>query len=172
MTETALKKERFSILFFYGLCTVLGLIACIPTMSAQNIGVTGILVIVLLAYLKRSFTEEDSLEHHHLSYIIRTIWIYTLFASIGMLGAGWRVWSEGNNAAIDTLTSMIEQGSPPTEADIDATVNTYLVDNHNLIMQSMIMWMLPSLLYFAWRIVRGLERGWKNYRVQNIYAWF
>lgn len=172
MTDTALKKERLSILFFYGLCAALALISCIPHMSAQNVGLTGILVVLILSYIKRCFSEADSLEHHHLSYIIRTIWIYSLFAAIGILGAGWVIWSDGNNAAIDALTSMVEQGGMPNEADMHATVNAYLADNENLIMKSMILWMMPSLLYFILRIARGIGRGWNNYRVQNIYSWF
>ena len=172
MTDSTLKKERMSIIFFYTLCALLAAIACVPLMGAQNIGLTGILFALILTYIKRSFSEVDSLEHHHLTYIIRTIWIYSLFAAVGILGAGWMIYNDGNNAAIEALTSMIEQGSAPTEGDIETTVNTYLADNQNLILQSMVMWMLPSLLYFIWRIGRGLERGWKNYRVSNIYAWF
>lgn len=171
MTEPQDQKKRLIVLGFYWMCLLAALFSFIPLMVTMNIGFTAIFLILIAAYVRRSYTEEDSFEHHHLTFIIRSLWIYSLFASIGLIGGGWMVWENGDREAIDTLVNAVMGGAIPTEADFDQTARAYMIDNQALMHKALVMWMFPSTLYLVWRLGRGILRAFRNYRVQNIYAW-
>ena len=165
-------KTRFTILSVYGLCGLAALLSGFPSYAAQNAGMTLILVLLILVYILRMRAKLDSLEYHHFSFIIRTIWIYSLFAGIGVLFASWAVYQNGDASAIDALITQLETGIPPTQQDIEASGRAYMETNMSLILKSLMLWMSPALLYLMWRVIRGGMRAYKNYRVYNIYSWF
>jgi uncharacterized membrane protein len=165
-------KTRFIILAMYGLCGCAALLAGLPSYAAQNASITMMLVLLILAYIVRMNAKLDSLKYHHFTFIIRTIWIYSLFAGIGILCASWIIYRNGDASAIDALIGQIESGIPPSQQDIEVAGQSYMDTNMDLILRSMMLWMFPALLYMIWRVTRGSMRAYKNYRVQNIYSWF
>ncbi len=164
-------KTRIKILSIYALTGGAALCGGIPTYMAQNLCLSLILVTLILTYILRGMSKDDSLEHHHFTFIIRSIWIYSFFASIGMIGASWMVYDKADSSAIDTLLDQVNSGAIPSMADLEAAEQRYLDTNMPLILESVILWMFPGLLYLLWRVARGSVRAFKNYRILNIYSW-
>lgn len=165
-------KPRFTILSLYGLCGCAALLGGLPSYAAQNAGLILIPILLILVYILRMRARLDSLEYHHFTFIIRTLWIYSLLAGIGAIGASWVVYRDGDSSAIDALIGQIQSGIPPAQQDLEATGHSYIDANMNLILRSMMLWMSPAFLYMIWRVTRGSMRAYKNYRVHNIYSWF
>lgn len=162
------RHKLISLYSSFGLCV---LTSCIPNMDAQNIAMLGTLLLLIGAYVLRSKSAEDSLEAHHATFVIRSIWIWSFVFLLGMMGAGWMVFQNGDNSAFDTLMSSIENGGVPTDADMEQTMQNYFNTNFPLILKTTLLWMAPAQIYAAWRIARGLSRGLKGYRIQNLRSW-
>ena len=152
----------------FGLCVIT---TSIPNMSVQNYAMLLTLVVLIAGYLLRKKSSEDSLESHHATFVIRTIWIWSAVLVFGMMGAGWMVYEHGDASAITTMANSIMEGATPTEDDMNQAAETYFDTNYDLIFKSMLQWLAPAQLYAVWRIARGLSRALKGYRVQNLRSW-
>ncbi|HNQ92629.1 MAG TPA: hypothetical protein PKI93_06830 [Alphaproteobacteria bacterium] len=145
---------------------------CMPHMTMQTVSAVVVFVALILAYFIRSREEEDHLVWHHATFVIRTIWIWSLFIVIGMVGAGFTVQMTADMSAIDALTARIMEGMVPSEYDIEASTQAYLNTNYNLILTTTIAWLAPAQVYALWRVYKGLSRAKDGYRVQNLRGWF
>lgn len=167
-----MNAERVKILGSYGLTALAGLLTCVPSYMAQNVGMAVILLSLIAAYIFRAGTADDSFIRHHMTFIIRTIWVYSGLAVIGMIGASYQIMQQGDSSAINNLMDMATNGSIPTEDDMRAATQTYLDSNSGIIFKSIILWSLPALIYLGWRLARGSARAYRNYRVANLQSWF
>lgn len=164
-------KPRLKILSMYALTGVAALLGGVPHYTAQNLSLSLALIGLIIVYAIRHYSKEDSLEHHHYTFIIRSIWIYSLIGAIGMIGASWTVFQKADASAIDTLLDQVNNGMIPDEAMLEAAGQDYFASNKSLILESVILWMFPALIYLMWRVARGSVRAYKNYRIVNIYSW-
>ncbi len=164
--------DKYKILVPY-LILLLGVVtACVPDMTVQGYSMLLGLVSLILGYIFRSRAVEDDLVWHHATFMIRTIWIWSLFLSIGIVGAGYIVSIQGDMSAIQSLMDSANSGSIPSEAEIDAAGSTFFDTNFNLILKTTLMWLAPAQVYAVWRIYKGLSRAMNGYRVQNLRSWF
>ena len=163
---------RQKILGLYAILSFAVLMGCAPNMNAQNAGAVAAFLALIFAYIMESKHDKDSLETHHAIFIIRTIWIWSTFLLIGLCGAGFIISREGDMSAIDTLMAHINEGAVPDEGDMQATIDSYLQTNYDLIFKTTIVWIAPAQIYAAYRTIRGAMRAYKGYRVQNLRAWF
>lgn len=143
----------------------------VPHMMAQNVAAVGSLLILISAYIMESKHDKGSLEAHHSTYIIRTIWIWSAFLIISLIGAGIDVSGKADMSAIDALTANIMDGMIPTEAQMRATIQQCLDTNMGLILRTVVLWSAPAQLYGTWRCVRGMMRASKSYRIANAKSW-
>ncbi len=147
------------------------LAGCIPHMMAQNIGAFGSLLVLISAYIMESKHHKESLEAHHCIYIIRTIWIWSAFLIISLIGAGIDVSDKADMSAIDDLTANILNGMIPTEMQMQAAVNKCLDTNLELILRTTVIWVAPAQLYGTWRCIRGFARARHGFRLANPRSW-
>ncbi|OIN85203.1 MAG: hypothetical protein AUJ12_10075 [Alphaproteobacteria bacterium CG1_02_46_17] len=155
------------LIFFGGVVT-----AYIPNMTVQGYSMLFGLVSLILAYIFRARADEDDLVWHHSTFMIRTIWIWSLFLSLGMIGAGYIVGTQADMSALQNIMDMATSGSIPDEAEMDAAGRAYFDTNFNLILKTTLMWLAPAQVYAVWRIYKGLSRAMNGYRVQNLRNWF
>jgi uncharacterized membrane protein len=163
-------RIRILVLYFmFALAVVLGMF---PDMTLQNISFLTYSVVLVFAYIFRRGRKEDDFESHHCTYLIRSIWIFSFLAVIAIVGAGYMVGQQADASALDGLLGRIESaGQMPSEADLDAAFKVYYTVNQDLIFQLYRLWMCPALAYGAWRIVRGVSRAAKGYRVAHPKSW-
>ncbi|PZP56982.1 MAG: hypothetical protein DI586_01825 [Micavibrio aeruginosavorus] len=138
----------------------------------QNIGYTLILVQLIFAYIARArFPRNESFEENHMTYIIRSIWIYSSIAAIAMTIMAIILVQRGNMDSIYQLGDVYLNGGEPSEDQMRAAFDNYIADNKNLILEQYLIWLFPVQLYLVWRIFHGGGRAFKSYRVANPKRW-
>ena len=165
-------RERNIILFFYVL-TLLGALACaIPSMMAQNIGLVGLSVLLVVLYLVRGAGNTDSLTDNHTSFLITSLWVFGLLSVIGTAAAGILVTNDADPSALLPMMGMMRGETPVDEAALMAALETYLHDNHDIMLKSLRVCLFPAELYLIYRATRGLVRAVKLYRIARPRLWF
>lgn len=168
-----MEKNRNTILAFYAILSVIVILGSLPGFRFLNMGMTLSLVLLIVAYIARSrFPRDESFEENHTTFIIRTLWIYTSFAALCMIGASMEIARLGNLQAIQSVVDSAMSGATPNEATMQASVDQYLADNDALMRTQFAIWLCPAQLYLIWRILKGGGRAFKNYRIANPKNWF
>lgn len=162
---------RHKILSLYAVYSFAILMGCLPNMDAQNISAITTILLLIAAYVFESKHTPDSLETHHAIFVIRTIWIWSTFLLLGIIGAGFIVATKGDMSTIDQFMDGINNGVVPTEDDINALTQSYFESNATLIIKTALVCLGPAQIYASWRIIRGAMRAFKGYRIQNFRSW-
>lgn len=172
MNEQNAKNDQRKNAALY-LSLLIGVVAgCLPYGTAQGVSAILVIVALVLAYVLRDKQSPDSLVSHHATFVIRTIWIWSLFLMVGVVGAALVISSQADMSAIDALMNRINAGNIPTEDDIRMASDTYMADNFDLMLRTAIIWLAPAQVYALWRVVKGFTRAWSGYRLQNVKGWF
>lgn len=168
-----MEKNRNIILFFYTTLALIAIFVSAPDFTLQNIGFTLSMIALVAAYIARSrFPKNESFEENHTTYLIRTLWIYTSLAAIGITGLGIIVVMNGNMESFNSMAdNIVNSGIQPTEEQMEAVIQQYISDNLSLIRQQYLIWLLPAQLYLVWRTLQGGYRAHKNYRISNPKKW-
>lgn len=152
---------------------LIGIVAgCIPSTPMQGLSVVVDLIALVSAYLFRSKAQEDDLIWHHSTFVIRTIWIWSLFLVIGVIGSSLFIQMNADMSAITDLINSVNSGTIPTESDVDLTMQKFMETNHDMMLRTTIIWLAPAQVYAVWRVYKGLSRAWVGYRVANLRSWF
>lgn len=168
-----MEKNRNSVLAFYAALSAVVIFCSLPNFQLQNIGYTLVTVALLLAYIARAYwPKNESFEENHMTFVIRTIWVYSLFVFFGILGAGMMIGQNGNTDALNPMLDAMASGVQPAEADLESWMRQYYIDNESLILNQSRIWLCPAQIYLVWRILRGGERAFKGYRLARPKSWF
>ena len=172
MTEQ-MEKNRNTILVFYAVLSLVVILTSLTDFKMQNIGYSLVTIELIVAYIARArWPKNESFEQNHSTFIIKTIWIYTVLFTIGAVAASYQIWDQGNRDAIQATIDDLMAGGQPSEDSFNASMNQYLVDNRALVMKFTRLWLCPAQLYLVWRILQGGERAFKGYRIANPKRWF
>lgn len=155
----------------------------VPLWSAAIVSATLIAGVLIMAYVVRTDTEHGSLSENHMTFIIRTIWIGSLFALITTAAASLYFFKTLDNAPLqpcaDAILSLASGMTEPAamERIIDNFMAmpcwaNYWQKNIMIFITGGVIAAGPILIYFAIRYIRGLTRAMKGYRVANPKAWF
>lgn len=164
-------KVRLRILSLYALFVLVLVFGFFPYALLQNVSIWLCLLLIVLAYVFRARAQDDDLEHHHAQYIIRSVWVFSLIALVGMFGAGFAIGREADSSALDDLLSLVQTGGMVSEKDVESAFQRYFETNEALIFRRFLLFMAPAQLYAAWRLVRGLPRAMRGYRVSHPKSW-
>ncbi len=156
----------------YGLLLVGVIVGCIPATSMQSISFLIDLIALLAAYGIRSKAKEDDLVWHHSTFVIRTIWIWSLFLLIGTIGSALMIQMKADMTAVDDLINSVNGGNIPTETDVNLMMQKFMDTNFDMMFRTTIVWLAPAQVYAVWRVYKGLSRAWLGYRVANLRSWF
>lgn len=163
------KQKNFTLYLTLLVGVVLG---CMPQMDMQTYSALIVFVSLTLAYFIRGRETGDTLVFHHATFVIRTIWIWSLFMILAMIGAGVTIQTSADMSVIDDLLARISSGMLPDESALDSTIQSFLEMNYNLILTTTIAWLAPAQVYALWRVYKGLSRAKDGYRVQSLRSWF
>lgn len=149
-----------------------------PFMVAALISAALLIGVLFMAYVLRTDSEQGSLTENHATFIIRTIWIGSLFTLITLSIASIYLFKVLNNTplqpCIDQILSMADFAA--MESFITNFMGTkcwadYWQTNLVAFIIAFVITAAPVLLYFAVRYVRGVTRAARGYRVANPKAW-
>ncbi len=164
-------NQKNTINTLYGFLIASTVLGFVPNGWAFCASVTLWLVTLVAAYVYRNKDSEDGLLYNHMTYLIGTIWIGTSFILIGTLLAGFWVFNNGDNSALDAAMGDINQGVVPDEAALTAITAQYIGDNKSLLLTASLVAIGPAILYFVYRVANGLGRAAKGYRLANPKSW-
>lgn len=171
-------KEQQQILQTYAAFMASIILSLLPFMSAALLSLGLAIVVLVMAYIYRGKAEDKSLLENHMIFIIRTIWVGAFIALICMvIGAGYLFVNLNNMPLLDCQEAFLAMGDQIFHPDIFKTVFAPCQEAYfNLNLETLIIGggivVLPPLIYFSVRIVRGLARASKGYRIAEPGAWF
>jgi uncharacterized membrane protein len=157
-------SQKAKLLALYALMGLSALLCCFPSFALQNAGYGLIFAVLILAYILRALSPEESLERNHAKFIVRSIWIYSLIALIGTIAAGIMVGQKGDFSALDQILTNPENA--------ENLLRSYFETNRDLIESATRIWMFPAQLYLIWRMTHGISRAGKSYRISKPDSWF
>ena len=167
-----MEKNRNIIFAFYIALSLVVILCSLPSFSLQNIGYTLIMVELVIAYIARArFPRNESYEENHTTYVIRTIWIYTTVATLGMIIISVNVTMHGNAESLNAISDAMLSGATPDDVQMAQSFRHYASDNEQLLIEQSRLWLFPAQLYLVWRIMQGGGRAFKSYRIANPKKW-
>jgi uncharacterized membrane protein len=158
------KKQQKNILTVY-----IGLIICaifqfVPFFGAQLFSALFFIILFISAYTYRARANEDSLQKTHTGYIIKTIWIFSLFLFLGMILASILA----DSTSIHDTLDKAKNGVMMSEVELNAIMAGYMKTN----LWVFISCLGPSFMYFIYRLTKGI-RLVRNYQhITDTKNWF
>lgn len=104
-------NETNRILILYGILLASVIAISIITPTAQMIAAIGIYGTLFASYVLRKMHHIDDIVTNHMIYISRTIWIWTLFLFLGILGAMVMILLNGDWTEINNMSAQIMIGA-------------------------------------------------------------
>lgn len=153
----------------------------IPYATAALFSLIFLFGVLVGAYVVQGDAPKDSLKENHATYIIKTFWISSLFLLITFIFGAIYIYSGLDTSALDPCLEKIYEQGPTwvqnaTHADIYALVQPcvpgYLEANKMRIITGLAISVAPVLPYVLYRLIRGLSRAAKGYRLAKPRSWF
>ncbi|MFN3700033.1 MAG: hypothetical protein ACK4VI_00760 [Alphaproteobacteria bacterium] len=136
---------------------------------------------LIAAYVIRSKNDPNGLACNHTTYIIRTIWIGSFFSVVTVGLASLYMVQFLDYVAFAPCAEEIQMRGLNWAAEasfedamilVEPCFNSFINDNFNLLLVSGGIAIIPILLYFTVRLVRGISRAAKGYRIADPKIWF
>lgn len=175
--ETAAKKDREEcaakrIVNVYAALSASIVAQFIPQITVQLIGVCLFCLVWLATIIMRRLDKDpEGLTKNHMTYLLKTIWVGSLFLTIGTtLGAAY-IYNLGDNTVIYDFLNRMRTGSLIGVYDIEGVIKMYMINNSTLIITTAIVSLGPCIVYIIYRLVKGVSRAKKGHRMGNPKAW-
>lgn len=165
-------KKQKRVNHLYASFTAAIILLFIPLMSTQILGALLLLVALIWAYIMRGKDGIESLSGNHAAYIIRTIWIWGFFLSIGVIIAVPWFYSIADHSAVENFMSQAANGHLAATETVNDVMAEYMRTNLSPLIMVSAITIGPSVIYIIYRLARGLSRALKGYRVANTKNWF
>lgn len=154
------EKEQKQVNRIYAALAAMIIFSCLPLAVLQVVAILLLFYVMGSAYILRSKYGEDSLVHNHMTYLIRTFWISSLFFAIGFVAAGFYLSGKLDLAAIEEMSNTMLTGQ------------FVVTENMKLLAVVSLVSMGPSMIYFIYRVAKGLSRALRGHRMGNVKEWF
>lgn len=172
-------KEIKAINNVYALLCVSLVLGFLPLMEAAFLALLMFTVALIAAYVLRSKATENSLCENHMTYIIRTIWIASLFAVITIALASLYLLPNYDDAALTICVNQVvnSMGSGMTnpaalENHLQPCMDQFISDNKVVFITSTIIAAAPVVIYLGYRMAKGISRAAKGHRIGDVKNWF
>lgn len=167
-----IEKDIKTITSLYGLVCVLIISQFVPLHSVQIAGFILFPVSLIAIAVLRHRNDKDSLIHNHMTYLWRTLWIWSLLLSIALPLAGLWVYSGADHSPIQNLIEDIIKRTSYTQEELYGVLKEYMYLNKNLLILAGTTCIGPTILYIVYRLAKGMSRAFKGYRMAHPRAWF
>ena len=170
-----------TILRVYGAFAATLIFMLIPHVGMCIIAILLMLGTTIAAYAVRRKAEPGSLAADHMTFIIRTIWIgsglaaittamasYYMFMTAELLTLSNCIISTGENFATRPYS---EYDYFAFEKDMMRCIQDFTNDNSSVLFVSLLIAEGAPMLYFTYRLAKGLSRARKGHRLGNVKSW-
>jgi uncharacterized membrane protein len=168
-------KEYKHVMQVYGaLCAAL-VMSLIPQVLYATVALLLFTGVMTAAYIVRRQGEKDGLAENHMTFIIRTLWISSLLAAITTaLAAAYvlSVYDPGPvNECANQLLNMGLSDYAGMQRAVAPCLDEFLAVNQAPFMIGTALAAGPVMLYFIYRLLKGLARAAKGYRIAHVKNW-
>ena len=123
----------------------------------------------------RAKAAPDSLAANHMTYVIRTVWIFTGIAAVTIAAASAYVVTAYNIAplqpCVGRLMSAADAGQSVAAEAIEPCLVPFMKANSRVLLLGAVIGGGLPILYLVYRLARGVERAAKGYRIANAKSW-
>ena len=159
----SLTKKDKNIVTFYGLLIISTLMNFVPSIAIQTIGGILFFVTFIATYILRAKFDKDSMHYAHCAYIIKTVWIFSLMFTVGIILSV----ATADHSAIMSIVNQINAGAIPTETATIGSIKKFGLDNIILFL----IIFLPMIVYLLYRFGKGINIILKNKPTMNLEGW-
>lgn len=167
--------ENKTVLSIYGSLAAALVLSVVPNTILMIIGSILFIVTMSKAYKLRRNAEPDDLIGNHMTYLIRTVWIGSLFFLIAIAIASIYIINNMDYSAINVCINAILGSGGSIDMNMVALQNCqidFIAGNNTVLINGMVISAFPILIYFSVRFFKGLRRASDGYRMANPKAWF
>ncbi len=170
-----------TILALYALLGISMVLSVAPNIWAALMSFVLFFVVLIAAYVVRGDAETDSLKHNHATFVIRTLWISAFFSILTTIAATAYMMSGidytpfepcAESLANQGLTWLERAGPMEIYALVEPCSQNFVDTNKTLFINAIIIAGGPILVYMFYRIIKGLARAIRGYRLANPREWF
>ncbi|MCB1721080.1 MAG: hypothetical protein H6860_06225 [Rhodospirillales bacterium] len=181
MNEQPQSHGRKSVLNLYAALGASLILSVLPSVTAAGLSLVFFLGVLIAAYHMRRKVEEHSLIENHATFIIRTLWIGALFSLFTMGLATAHMMSGIDYTPFDACAqALASKGALWIESArmmevyglIEPCVEGFILGNKVLFINSVVIAGAPVVLYMTYRLIKGLSRASKGYRLAKPKGWF
>ncbi len=170
--KVLIEKEQKQVTRIYAALVAMLIFSCVPNMVLGVLAILLMFYAIIGAYVLRAGTAEDSVVRNHMTYLIRTFWISSLIFVLGAAAAVPWLWRHLDFRALDALANDLGTDPEKMQAlDPHVFMTATGLTVPDLLTGSAIMFG-PCMIYFIYRVARGLSRALKGYRMNDVKAWF
>lgn len=159
-----MEKDQKNTLHLYIVFIISLICNVIPSTAIQFFGALLFIVALIAAYFYRAKHNKNTLVYTHMHFLIKTVWISSLFLAIGILAAVILA----DHSLIHQTTDQVMNGMFLDEARLHSILADYTKTN----LMIFILTLSPSLLYFLYRLVKGIMAVQDNKLMPNPKDWF
>ncbi len=170
-----------NIINVYALFVVAVVLSIVPQIWAALVSLLFFTLLLGIAYFLRRRCEEHSLQHNHMIYIIRTVWIATFITLLGVIAAMVYIVVSVDplpfQSCADPISNQVvryfEAGQTEAlYALLEPCLSVFFSANSFVFILSGLIVGGPVLMYLAYRLTKGMRRALKGYRLANPKEWF
>lgn len=144
-----------------------------PVLRFETVSMIGsalVLAVLIVAYFYRGRAAGDpeSLRHNHGTFLIRTIWLGTLYVFLGFIAGLVAIYFMVDKSAVFSVMAQAEQGNIITPQTMEQAVNEMTVDNADIFGTLYLVASLslaPGLVWMLIRAGRGASRASSGHRI-------
>ncbi len=171
MTDEITKNKK-TVTNIYAAFIVSVVLQFMPNASIQLFAMFLFLGVLIWCYIARKQYGHATLVENHTTYIIRTIWIFSLVMTAGFILCGVWLYSVADQESLQTFANEVmkaAESAPPH--DLTDAYTAMVEVNFNVIIWASLITIGPSLIYLGYRLIKGARRGIKGYRIDNPTSW-
>jgi uncharacterized membrane protein len=172
-----LMKEEKTVLRVYAALSASIVMTFIPSIAFAIFSLLLFCGVLIAAYILKSKSEDESLLYNHMSYVIKTIWVGSLFATVAVVvGSFYMYNSMDHSPMMPCIDSIISSGAAPMSNEylyqlFQPCIDNFMDKNLGLIITIGILCAGPVIVYFVYRLAQGLSRAMKGRRMSNTKNW-
>ena len=172
-------KEQKKIVNIYAFLSAGLVLSFVPVASAALLGTVMFIGTFIYLYSLRKSSEPESLSHDHTTFLIRTIWIVSLFSIFTMAIAVVYVLSVYDPTPVHDCVNQLMGGHVSDMTYFSAVgetqnicVDNFVKANLSALIIGGIIAMGPLAIYLVYRVAKGLSRAMKGHRIGDVKSWF
>ena len=152
-------KEQQNMMALYIGFLISTILSFLPSYNLQILGFIFFFATLIMTYIYKYRSDINSFQYSHSKYLIKTVWIFSIFLLIGIIIAG----TLADNSSINATMNNIMNGQMISEAELENILMGYMKQNAFLFFITIV----PSFLYFLYRIFKGIKLIKNNSAVTN-----